>query len=184
MLFLHSYSQPMQNILFKKFKKYEFDSYNDNDLNFNIDISNVSELNYLKSLLLPELFFFENRFGIEELGDLNLEFILFFFINSKSLKSVFNSNKGLFFNLSLINFMLSQFYPYFYNVESCMLEKHFDEDSRFESNFFFDNSFDFFPENINIQTLYSKFLSDYQFSKENYQNYEYYIFINIFLLIY
>ena len=58
MLFLFGASHPIQNIKFRSLRKYEFDAYNDDSIQFNVDISENSDLNYSKKMLLSELFFF------------------------------------------------------------------------------------------------------------------------------
>ena len=76
-LFLFASNHPLQNLSFRYFKKYDFDEYNDDNLDFNLDISENSSLNYNKNFLLSEFFFFNNK--LEYDLDIDNSFFLFFF---------------------------------------------------------------------------------------------------------
>lgn len=136
-LFLFASNHPLQNLSFRYFKKYDFDEYNDDNLDFNLDISENSSLNYNKNFLLSEFFFFNNK--LEYDLDIDNSFFLFFFIKSNPSSNLLNYNKNLFKFTVFFNFYYLVFYPYYFTNNSFFLDNS--EDSRLTNSLYFDNFF-------------------------------------------
>ena len=112
-LFIFGASSPIQLPVFKSLKKYDFDDYNDDSLDFNVSISNNSDLNYNKKLLLSEFFFFNNNLKYEI--DIDNDFLMLFLVKVYSPSSFFINHKIFFKNYLFLNFYTLLFYPYIYN---------------------------------------------------------------------
>ena len=176
MLFLFGASHPIQNIKFRSLRKYEFDAYNDDSIQFNVDISENSDLNYSKKMLLSELFFFNN--SIEYALDVNNDFLILFVIRVFSSSSIFNSNRFLFNAPLIFNFYTFLFYPYSYKNDHFLLENI--EDSRVVSDHFFDKSIHGLSNKINFNISYVSNIKYALSIKNNSSLTSYYYFLSLF----
>jgi len=176
-LFLYASTHPIQNISFKYFKKYEFDEYNDDSINFNVDLSENTDINYNKKFLLSEFFFFNNKL-IYDL-DIDNSFFLFFLIKSHNCSNLFIYNKFMLkFNI-FFNFYSLIYYPYYF--DNNLFHSNNDVDNRLNSTLFFDKFMYHLDNNIepfcyNINYLY--------FKKDIIISEDFILFLNLFNLLY
>ena len=94
MLFLFGASHPLQNVNFQNLKHYEFDAYNKNEIDFNVEVSENNIMNQNKTILLSEFFFFNNNHDCDL--DIDNKVFSFFFFKVFSKSNSFSSNKKLF----------------------------------------------------------------------------------------
>lgn len=176
MLFLFANTHPIQNMSFKYLKKYDFDDYNLNELNFNVSISNNNLINYNKSFLLSEFFFYNN---VQEYTSyINNNFFLFFFIKSQPCSSLFNFNKNLFKFSALFNFYFLVHFPYYYDDSYFIFNKV--SDNRCISTLFFDKSLEPISKSIFLN-LFNFLLQKNIFLKKKSILIKYYKFFFILL---
>jgi hypothetical protein len=176
-LFIFAATHPIQNISFKYFKKYEFDEYNDNEINFNLDLSENSDINFNKKFLLSEFFFFNNK--VEYDLDIDNSFFLFFLIKSRSCSNLFKYNNYMLnFNIFL-NFYYLIYYPYYF--EDNMFFYNIDFNNRNDITLFFDKFI--YPIENSVEV--KDFNFNYTFFKIKLVICEDYIlFTNLFNLLY
>lgn len=135
-LFLFGSSHPLQSINFQSLKQYDIDIYNKNDIDFRVDIEDNGAMNQNKSILLSEIFFFNNGYDHDSNVDNKVFSFFFFKIFSKS--NFFSANRHLFKYPTVFSFLFFVNYPFFFKNNFFVLSSTLN--LNVSSNFFFDKS--------------------------------------------
>lgn len=162
-LFLFGSTHPLQSINLQRLKSYDLDTYNKNDINFNVDISDNNAMNQSKNLLLSEIFFINNDY-ISDLDVFDKTFSFFFF-KIFSTSKLFNAGRPLFGQPVILSFYFFVNYPYYFKNNFFKLVNV--KDFNVSINFFFDkNKLDGVSTLSNLDVIFLKYAVA-NFSKNN-----------------
>lgn len=167
-LFLSHFYNYSENLYYrnKNFKKYEFEGYNNGNINFNVNIPDSVDLNYYKNFLKLEFFFVENENLISFSNPLYFEYLNFYFFKIFLSNKLFSRNNNLFRNNLFLN--LSQIFllPFSYENNILSLNNYNNLDMYYM--FYFDKNEYPIPQNINIFSS-NFFFFNYNLKKKNRQ---------------